>query len=285
MPKKIQTIPVNQFGDEPGAGISIEKISFENLPDLGEWEQPERHDRNSFFLLEKGSVTMEIDFECYKIQSPAVIYMHPDQVHRIIGFDNVTVSAWAINNETLNPEYLRLLEDISPAAPVPLNPETFEFLSEAVALCIKMAERKKHHLHNAVLKDYGNALVGLVISIYMAQTNPVDKSSRAELVTKAFREDLAHHFTHLKRPADYAEKLHLSTPYLNECVKSTTGQPVSQHIQQRVILEAKRLLYHSDQSLKEIASALGYDDYPYFSRLFTKIAGVAPLVFRHKNRD
>jgi len=50
-------------------------------------------------------------------------------------------------------------------------------------------------------------------------------------------------------------------------------------------LEAKRLLYHSDQSLKEIAAILGYDDYPYFSRLFTKVAGIAPLNFRHKNRD
>jgi len=67
-------------------------------------------------------------------------------------------------------------------------------------------------------------------------------------------------------------------------VKSVTGQPVSWHIQQRVILEAKRLLYHSGRSLKEIAATLGYDDYPYFSRLFTKVAGMSPLTFRHKNR-
>src|SRR3954467_7758158 len=110
MPRKIQPIPVNQFGDELGAGISIERFAFEYLPDLGEWEQPERHDRHSFFLLEKGSVNMEIDFQYYQIQSPAIIYMHPDQVHRIIAFENVTVTAWATDHENLNPEYLQLLE-------------------------------------------------------------------------------------------------------------------------------------------------------------------------------
>jgi AraC-like DNA-binding protein/mannose-6-phosphate isomerase-like protein (cupin superfamily) len=285
MPKKIQPIPVNHFGDEYGAGISIERLSFQNLPDLGDWEQPERHDRHSFFLLEQGSVTIEIDFERYHIKSPAAIYMHPDQVHRIIGFENVTVTAWAINNESLKAEYLQLLEGISPAAPVLLNPETFGLLSEATMLCIKIAEREKDVVYQSLIKDHINALVALIISTYAAQIKTTDKLTRSELITKAFRQDLARYFTQYKRPSDYSEKLHLSTAYLNECVKSTTGQAVSHHIQHRVILEAKRLLYHSDQSLKEIAAALGYDDYPYFSRLFTKVAGIAPLAFRHKNRD
>ncbi len=285
MLKKSQPIPINQFGDEFGAGITIERIAFENLPDIGEWEHPERHDRHSFFLLEKGSVTMEIDFERYHIHSPAAIYMHPDQVHRIIGFENVTVIAWAINNETLNSGYLQLLEDINPCVPATLSQETFGLLSEAASLCIRITQREKDQLYYSLLKDHGNALVGLIVATYMAQSRPSDKLSRSELVTKAFRQCLAHHFTQLKRPADYAGKLHLSTPYLNECIKTTTGHTVSHHIQQRVILEAKRLLYHSDQSLKEIAAGLGYDDYPYFSRLFTKVAGTSPLGFRQKNRD
>ena len=285
MPRKKTPIPVNQFGDETGSGISIERLSFEDLPDLGEWEQPERHDRHSFFLVEKGSVTIEIDFERYQIISPAMIYMHPDQVHRIIGFENVTVCAWAITNEALTPQYLQLLERISPAAQVQLTPETFELLSEAVSLCMKIADRRKDQFYHSLLKTQGNTLVGLVIASYAERSKPTDKLSRAEVITKAFREALAHHFIRLKRPSDYAEKLHLSIPYLNECVKAITGQPVSHHIQERVVLEAKRLLYHSDYSLKEIAAGLGYDDYPYFSKLFTKIAGIAPLTFRQKNRD
>jgi AraC family transcriptional activator of pobA len=255
------------------------------LPDLGEWEQPERHDRHSFFLLEKGSVTMEIDFQLFDVQSPSIIYMHPDQVHRILAFENVSVCTWAAKNENLNPEYLKLLDEIIPIAPMPLDQEHFELLSDAALLCIKFAERKRDQLYSSLLKDNTNALVGLVISIFQERFTPADKLSRSEFVTKVFREALAAYFTLFKRPSEYAEKLHLSTAYLNECVKNSTGHPVSYHIQQRIILEAKRLLYHSDRSLKEIAAILGYDDYPYFSRLFTKVAGVSPIAFRNKNPD
>ena len=285
MPGKKQRIPVNEFGDESGIGISIDRFTFESLPDLGDWEQPERHDRHAFFLLEEGSVTIEIDFEVYQLQSPTAIYMHPDQVHRIIGFEGVTACALAVTSEVLNPHYLTLLEDVKSAGPGKLDTSAFKLLSESTSLCIQIAARAKNHLYKTLLKDQGNALIGLFIATLLEQNNPLDKSSRSALVTKAFRKELAHEFLKLKRPADYAEKLHLSPTYLNECVKNTTGKPVSYHIQQRVILEAKRLLYHTDQSLKEVAAALGYDDYPYFSRLFSKVAGIAPLAFRDKNRN
>jgi AraC-like DNA-binding protein/mannose-6-phosphate isomerase-like protein (cupin superfamily) len=279
------TIPVNKFSGESGEGVTIERIAFENLPDLGEWQQPERHDSHSFFLLEKGSVTMEIDFKQHEINAPSVIYMHPDQVHRIIAFENVIVNAWAVSNENLNPKYLKLLEDIAPAAPMPLKHEAFVLLVEAVSLCIRFTERKKDQLYHSLLNDHINALGGLVISFYLEQRTQVNKSSRAEFVTKAFREALELHFALFKRPVEYAQKLNLSTPYLNQCVKNITGYSVSYHIQQRVVLEAKRLLYHSGQSLKEVAATLGYDDYAYFSRLFTKVSGMAPITFRNKNFD
>ena len=74
-----------------------------------------------------------------------------------------------------------------------------------------------------------------------------------------------------KRPTEYADTLNISSDYLNECVKNTTGNSVSYQIQQRIILELKRLLYYSDKSVKEISFEPGYEDYPYFSRLFTKV--------------
>ena len=285
MRKKATSIPVNRFDGEFNAGFFIERIAFKDLPSFEELEQPERHDRHSFFLLENGTVTLEIDFKKYKIKSPSVIYMHPNQVHRILAFENVTVSSLGINNENLNPEYLKLLEEITPAKPLLLNKETFSLLSGAASLCIKFSERKHDRLYHSLLKDSCNALVALVVSLYLEQSRSTDKPTRFEIVTKAFREILEHNYTAVKRPAAYAQKLNISTPYLNECVRNTTGYSVTYHIQQRVILEAKRLLYHSDKSVKEIAFELGYDNYPYFSRLFTNISGMTPLTFRNKNLD
>ncbi len=210
--------------------------------------------------------------------------MHPNQVHRILALDSVIVSSWAINNENLNPDYLKLLEAITPAKPLLLPKETFSIISEAVSLCLKFSEFKSDKLYHSLLKDSCNALVALILSRYLKQATSTD-ISRVDTITKAFRELLEREYTAVKRPAAYAHQLNISTPYMNECVKSTTGYSVSHHIQQRVILEAKRLLYHSDKSVKEIAAELGYDDYPYFSRLFTKVTGMTALAFRNKNLD
>lgn len=285
MPKKVTSIPVTQFGDEHDGGISIERISIQDLRTFEGSEQSHRHDRHSFFLVEAGTIQMEIDFQKYSIKPQSIVYMHPNQVHRILKFNTITVTSLALNNENLNPEYLELLENITPVQPLVLDKETFSSISETASLCLKFSKWKNGKLYNSLLKDSCNALVALMISLYLEQAKSSDKLSRFELVSKTFRELLERNYTTAKRPADYAGKLNISTPYLNECVKNATGHPVSYHIQQRIILEAKRLLHHSDQSVKEIAAALGYDDYPYFLRLFSKVAGMTPSSFRTKNLD
>jgi AraC family transcriptional activator of pobA len=285
MPKKTTFIPVNYFADEYNSGINIGKISIRDLNLFKEENQAHRHDCHSFFVLESGTVSMEIDFKKYKIKSPSIIYMHPNQVHLMLAFKNVTVCSLAITNENLNPEYLKLLEEITPAKPLVLKKETFSIISEVVSLGIKLSERKHDKLYHSLLKGSCNTLAALIISQYIERSKSADNLSRFEIVTKAFNEILERNYTMAKRPTEYAEKLNISTSYLNECVKNTTGYSVSHHIQQHIILEAKRLLYHTDKSVKEIAGKLGYDDYPYFSRLFSKVTGMTALAFRNKNHE
>jgi AraC-like DNA-binding protein/mannose-6-phosphate isomerase-like protein (cupin superfamily) len=290
VPKKIKNIPVNIMAEHFDAGIAIERLSISPSEEAilnasDEAKQSHREDRHSFFLLERGIVTIEIDFQKFEVKPSSVVYMHPDQVHRILKLENVTVSVWAISNESLNSEYLQLLESLTPAKPLVLEQETFSTISEAVLLCIKFSKRKNDKLYHSLLKDSCNALVALVTSQYLAFAKSTDKLSRFKLIADSFKSLLESNFISVKSPAAYAQKLNISTPYLNECVKNATGYSVSYHIQQRIILEAKRLLYHSNKSVKEISSELGYDDYPYFSKLFTKATGMTPLTFRNKNLE
>ncbi len=285
MRKNTTSIPVHTMADSFGAGIAIGKASVKDLQTFDQAAHSHRDDYHIFFLQEKGITTGEIDFQKFKIKPLSVVYVHPNQVHRLIAFENVTLSFWAINNENLNPEYLKLLEEITPAKPLSLKKETFEIISETVSLCIKLTERKHEKLYYSLLKDSCNTLVGLVTSQFLALAEATDTLSRFEIITKAFKSALERDFITIKRPAAYAQMLHLSTHYLNECVKNTTGYSVSCHLQQRIILEAKRLLCYSDKSVKEIAAELGYDDYPYFSRLFTKNTGMTALTFRNTNSD
>lgn len=291
MSKKINHIPVNPMLADFGTGIFVGKMSsedfqlFEQLEEIDNIKQSHRDEYHLFFLQEKGTTTIEIDFQKYTIKPSTVIFIHQNQVHRTLSFNNASASIWTMSNENLSPEYLKLLEEITPAKPLRLNQESFAILTEAISFCLKLAERKNKKLYHPLLKSSCNTLIGLVISQYLVRSKPFDKLSRYEIVTKAFKALLEQNFGTAKRPAEYARQLNLSSPYLNECVKNTTGLSVSHHIQQRVVLEARRLLYHSNMSVKEIATELGYDDYPYFSRLFTKVSGMTPLAFRNKNHD
>lgn len=290
MPIK-SSIPVNPMKTEFGTGVFIQKMTrkdfylYEQPGQFSSIKEAHRDEYHLFFLQEKGTTTIEIDFKQHVIKPLSVIFIHQHQVHRILDVKNAIVSIWAISNENLNSGYLKLLSDLTPAEPLTLQQETFSVISEAASLCLKLSERKEEKLYPSLFTGSCATLTGLVIAQYLVHSKPLDKLSRFELVTRAFKLALEQHFIKDKRPAGYASKLNISVPYLNECVKNTTGFPVSYHIQQRIILEAKRLLYHSNKSVKEIAAELGYEDYAYFSRLFNKITGMSALTFRNKNRD
>lgn len=285
MAPKNKHIPVITLPAGIGAGIIIARSSVDGSPNFKEVERSHRDGGHSFILQEKGATLIEIDFKKYEIKAPAIMYMHPNQVHRVIGFKKATISSWIITNENLHPELLQLLEDLTPVVPLSLNKETQTLLSETASLCIQFSERKQEKLYHQILKESCNTLVALVASRYLAKSKPTQNHSRFEVITKAFRSLLEHNFTTVKSPQHYAKRLNISTPYLNECVKNTTGYSVSYHIQQRIVLEAKRLLHHSNKSVKEIAGELGYEDHSYFIRLFAKISGVTPQAFREKNYE
>ena len=79
---------------------------------------------------------------------------------------------------------------------------------------------------------------------------------------------------------DYAAEVHLSPKYLSQTVKQFTGKSAKEFIQDRLVLEAKRLLLHTDLSVKEVAYKIGFEEPLHFSAFFKKKAGVSPSSFR-----
>jgi AraC-like DNA-binding protein len=77
-----------------------------------------------------------------------------------------------------------------------------------------------------------------------------------------------------------AEQLHLSPRYLSDLLKQETGKTAIELIHIFLISEAKNLLKTADQSVAEIAYNLGFENPPYFSRLFKKEVGMSPNQFK-----
>ncbi|WP_367331383.1 helix-turn-helix domain-containing protein [Sphingobacterium multivorum] len=285
MRKGDKNIPINILPEGTSKGIMMMRESFHGSPPNSDVERAHRDGGYTFIIQEKGNTTIEIDFQTHCIKAPAIVYLNPQQVHRVISFDKAMLSTWIVTEENIPSAYLSLLQDLTPADILPIKAETLNILTDAVSLCMKLSEKKTEILYHSILKESCNTLITLIISQYLALEKPTGYHTRFEDITRAFKTALENNYKKVKNPRDYAGLLNLSTSYLNECVKATTGKSVSIHIQQRVILEAKRLLHHSGKSVKEIADELGYDDFSYFTRLFTKAAGMSPTAFLAKNRE
>ena len=79
-----------------------------------------------------------------------------------------------------------------------------------------------------------------------------------------------------------ADQLNISAHYLTDLLKQETGKTALELIHLSLISEAKNLLKGSDNNITETAYALGFDNLPYFSRLFKKVAGVSPKQFQNQ---
>jgi AraC-like DNA-binding protein len=78
----------------------------------------------------------------------------------------------------------------------------------------------------------------------------------------------------------YATRLGVSSKTLSRSVHDAASCSPKHVISERLTLEMKRLLVHTDLSVKEIAGRLGINDASYLTRFFRKQAGVAPSAFR-----
>lgn len=102
---------------------------------------------------------------------------------------------------------------------------------------------------------------------------------RAQLAM-AFSKQLETNFRQEKTISYYADKLFVSDKVLTQTLQSFTGKSPKQLINERVLLEAKRLLIHNAESAKSIALHLGFDEPTNFNKFFKKHAGTTPAKFR-----
>ncbi len=97
-----------------------------------------------------------------------------------------------------------------------------------------------------------------------------------------YRRLIDEHFRAWQPVGFYAARLGVSPAQLNNTCRSETGQSAKALIHERLMLEARRLLVYTAQDITSIALTLGFEDPAYFTRFFTRLAGVSPSAFRRR---
>ncbi|WP_196895047.1 helix-turn-helix domain-containing protein [Aureivirga marina] len=118
---------------------------------------------------------------------------------------------------------------------------------------------------------------------FYKEANQMEQVENSKLdIVREFNYLVESNYKKIHSVSEYAKMLHKSPKTLtNYFLKSGVKKPL-QIIQERRVLEAKRLLSHTSMQIKEIAYEIGYNDVQSFSRFFKKQEGISPLQYKEK---
>lgn len=132
-----------------------------------------------------------------------------------------------------------------------------------------------------------NQLVRLILLTVLRQQRlqaiAVGSANRESAILFKFRSLIEQHYTEHLAVKEYAERLFISVSKLNRICQSLLNDSPKAIIHQRLIIEAKRHLIYTKQTVEEISNVLGFNDPAYFSRFFKQIVGVTAGVFRQQD--
>lgn len=150
-------------------------------------------------------------------------------------------------------------------------------------------EQMKKEMLNAALAQY--ELLVSFLKIFLINASRLKTQQQPELPNKLdglrepfilqnLKEAIEKDFKTKHSASDYADTLNISANALAKITKSYFNKTLTDLISERIIIEAKRELYLTNKSIKEIAFELGYNDEHYFSRFFKNNADVSPQMYR-----
>jgi len=125
-------------------------------------------------------------------------------------------------------------------------------------------------------------LFNFLIRLSRVKDLKLKKAPPMESFVVRFEQLIEAHFTRQHEVEFYAGKLGITAKALTMKMSRLTGKSARTLIQERVILEARRLLAYSEIPIAEISAQLGFEDANYFSRFFKLKTKHAPGTFRKK---
>ncbi len=120
---------------------------------------------------------------------------------------------------------------------------------------------------------------------HTAGTAAGPSGSRPRSAYERFLDALELHFRELHHVDDYAQMLGCSVRTLSRAAQATTGKGAREIINERRLLEARRLLGHSRWTAHAVAAHLGFTDAANFGRFFRHHTGLTPAAYRDRQAD
>ncbi len=283
-------IPVSEFreGDMGQSSIKIERMEeiFDQAD--GQIDTPHRHGYNTVVWVREGEGSHIIDFNEYEFGKDHIFFVGPGQIHQVKTINRPT--GWVITFQNDFVLTSGLGRDFL------MNVNLFRQYSESPPIVIDKPSRLLRImdlLHEELDQDsyeYRTEAQGAALKLFLVECirfcDPENKKAKEEgsPILIEFKSLVNTHFKDMHKVAEYAEMLAVTPKYLNEVIKSTIGSTAKDYIIDRILIEAKRLLLHTDDSVKMIAISLGFPEPLHFNSFFKNKMEMTPLEYRKESK-
>ncbi len=250
---------------------------------------PHKHDFYEVLFLTHGSGYHIIDSNKYEIQPPCVFFLSPGQAHKVDLSKDIggfiflfTADFYLINQANKN----KLLEFPFFFSIEQNNPPLFLQEQKDTAFITLLFERGITAMQGSgtTVQSILDLLLQTCYELY-----PVDQyqklNARGHLLVKNLLQLIEENYQNNLSPSKYAQLLNISPNHLTQVVKQITGKTTAKLIQDKVILETKRLLLHSSLTVTEIADFMHFPDQSYFTKYFKKATQQTPVQFRNEQES
>jgi AraC-like DNA-binding protein len=281
-------VPVIHIGDfEYAAAVKSADFHLAPIEALkSTLPYPHRHAFYHIVWVMAGSGSHIIDSVEYEVRPNALFLMAPGQIHDFTLSDDTVGQTISFSSEFFAfPVRSRHAETEVPVY-------DFERLPAALYLTAQQAAELRGIL-DGIIDEYQGESMGHEDAIWSylrvflikaarmgGNTSAESNSPRNVLLSRRFKTLLEKNFNTTADAAGYAHLLNVTERALNEATRQALGSTASKLIRERVMLEARRLLLHTEESIAEISAQLSFEDPAYFSRIFKKHTGRSPLEFR-----
>ncbi len=250
---------------------------------------PHRHDFYEVLFLHTGTGLHIIDSHAYEIKPPCVFFLSPGQAHKLELSKDIegyiflfTTEFYALfdfnKNKLLEFPFFFSVEQSNPPLYIQ-NPTDSMFLKE---LFIRGCFESNTASHSMEVTHTILQLILLTCNQLYSKNITTHAPPKSQIIVKKFFLALEETYIYNYNIEFYAQQLSITANHLSQIIKQITGKSAGSIIQEKRLVEIKRLLLHTDMNIGQIAEHLHFNDISYMTKFFKKYMNITPLHYREK---
>jgi AraC-like DNA-binding protein len=249
---------------------------------------PQRPGFHLLMLFTAGSGDHFLDFRRVRCKTGTLVHARPGQVQQFVLGQALEADVLLFTPEFIFPAFSAadggafgtLIDDVVPEDVTNLRPDALESLGSFIS-AIKRAYDKADgsKLSAMILQHLLYAMLLTIAGLECGARSVTDGPSRT---FQKFRRAVDAKFAQTRSVEDYAKAIGCSAKSLRRACMMASGSSPKAIIEQRLILEAKRLLAHTGLTVEVIATEVGFSEPTNFVKFFRRHGGMRPLDFRGK---